>query len=113
MKTKMALLYITVLLARPASDVSGFYNASAGRWLSRDPIEDAGFESQRISPKQRNSSRVRIENGTDIYVMAANDCVSHIDYLGLENYDYKNLCPLFSDDLANNGVFHVGPGKLG
>ncbi len=41
-----------------------YYNASTGRWLSRDPIEERG--------------------GVNLYGMVGNDSVDYVDFLGLE-----------------------------
>jgi len=51
--------------------VSGlrYYNPSAGRWLSRDPIEEQG--------------------GVNLYGMVGNDPLSRWDYLGLAEVDCK------------------------
>jgi len=36
---------IPVFLLVPALNASAFYNAKEGRWLSRDPLEEASFRS--------------------------------------------------------------------
>ncbi len=45
------------------SDASAYYNPSSGRWLSRDPIEEAG--------------------GLNLYGFVSNDSVNRVDVLGL------------------------------
>ncbi len=52
-----------------------YYNASTGRWLSRDPLEEAG--------------------GANVYEFIANDPVGSYDLLGrLRNYNYYSLAEM-------------------
>ena len=60
-----------------------YYSPSTGRWLSRDPIEDAG--------------------GANYYVCAGNDLLSLIDLLGLKLL----MVPTYSEPLA---TIRGGPG---
>lgn len=46
-----------------AQSALAFYNPSTGRWLNRDPIREKG--------------------GVNIYASLANECLSHVDFLGL------------------------------
>ena len=53
------LLLVPVLLALVGSSAHGFYDASVGRWLNRDPIgEQGGFNQYRFV---RNNPNVRVD----------------------------------------------------
>jgi hypothetical protein len=56
-----------------------FYNPSTGRWLSRDPIQEAGFASRRGHFVHAGSPF----DGPNIYAFLMNATPSRVDYLGL------------------------------
>ena len=59
-----------------------FYSASTGRWLNRDPIEEAG--------------------GVNLYGFIANDWIGSVDAFGLEDESqYRTICDPW--------YYHTGP----
>jgi RHS repeat-associated protein len=79
-----------------------FYNASTGRWLSRDPIEEAAFAL--------NSSIETPASGAE-YLFLENDPISSIDYLGLAGkYNVKN-CQVVVLITHNTTINHIVTGK--
>jgi hypothetical protein len=58
-----------------------FYSASTGRWLSRDPIGEPGFEALR-----RERPRI-LATGPDLYPLLANDPMNRADFLGLKDWE--------------------------
>ena len=63
MKTKQMFVLVAVLTALLSHDARAFYSTSAGRWLSRDPIQERG--------------------GLSLYVYLRNQSASVVDVLGL------------------------------
>ena len=75
-----------------------YYNSSTGRWLSRDPINERGF--QVFAGLPRRFSRHEEEN---LYCFLRNRSINRIDKLGLTEgtYTIKNTTmTLNEDDLA-------------
>ena len=66
MKTelKVLTLLVAILFLGVVHDALAFYNPSTGKWLNRDPIEEAG--------------------GLNLYGMVRNDPVGNVDMLGLK-----------------------------
>jgi hypothetical protein len=61
-----ALALLSICLA--AADTYSFYNPTQGRWLSRDPVDEAG--------------------GNNLYAVVANRIVDVYDILGLETFRF-------------------------
>lgn len=59
---------LTCLLFLAANPASAFYNASTGRWISRDPVGEPG--------------------GLNLYDFAANSALGRVDKDGLKTYDF-------------------------
>jgi len=78
MKTQRMLLLV-VLGALFAREAQAFYNPSAGRWLSRDPIAELAFQSA-LRTSQRFSDTAHDGNA---YLFARNEGISAVDLLGL------------------------------
>jgi len=55
-----------------------YYSAELGRWLSRDPIGELGF--QIAQKRSRNPIK---DGGFNLYAMVDNDVINNLDYLGL------------------------------
>ena len=66
-----------------------YYGASAGRWLSRDPIAEAGFTMLRQGRKNR---RVEDEHP---YLFGRNDPFRYFDVHGLSVADVGNMYATF------------------
>jgi RHS repeat-associated protein len=67
-----------------------YYNASTGRWLSRDPVgEEAFFQIYTTSWTWRERQRARIETLKPAYSFLANDSIDSIDAFGLLRFDPK------------------------
>ena len=90
--TKSIIVVLFVLLT--AQIAFAFYCPSTGRWLSRDPIGEPGFQtsqmaSQITKPVQQHSDRwierdpVTAQNTENLYVFVSNDSISKLDALGL------------------------------
>ena len=54
-----------------------YYNASTGRWLNRDPLQEKG--------------------GLNLFVCATNDLINHIDKLGRCSLPSRICCPGYRD----------------
>lgn len=63
MKTRIVLVLVTLLGVFLGQEAQAYYNPSAGRWLNRDPIAEAG--------------------GKNLYSFVKNDSVQHADLVGL------------------------------
>jgi hypothetical protein len=55
-KTKLNLIMVSLVLLLAAPMANAFYMAEAGRWITRDPLGEAGFEAVRIVCAERNSN---------------------------------------------------------
>jgi len=126
--TKQIIAVLFVLLT--AQIASAYYCPSTGRWLSRDPIGEPGFQvlqATTITPRVRNSAslpparwiqrdpiaeftlalgieaKVKTRtnpNDDNTYIFVANDPVIRIDNLGLFTSDCASASPLKSTDCA-------------
>ena len=65
-----------------AREVQAFYNPSTGRWLSRDPIVEAG--------------------GVNLQAFASNDACNHYDRLGLLT-ESEGCCVCYVHSSLKNG----------
>jgi RHS repeat-associated protein len=59
-----------------------YYNPSTGRWLSRDPVEEDGFQLI-----EEDFSATGNDWGPNLYDFVANDPLDGVDELGLMTYD--------------------------
>jgi len=57
-----------------------YYNASTGRWLSRDPFDESGFKAHH---RPRQASPAQVANSANPTVPANNNLVCRFDLLGL------------------------------
>ena len=89
MKTTKSI--ITVLfVVLTAQIASAYYCPSTGRWLSRDPIGEPGFQTAQVANVVRSVSPSRWINrgtigekgGKNVYEFARNDCQNYYDVLG-------------------------------
>lgn len=92
--TKSIVIVLFVLLM--AQIASAYYCPSTGRWLSRDPIGEPGFQALQIASQtsikptplpssDRWISRDPIpgREGKNLYGFVENEAISQVDYLGL------------------------------
>lgn len=83
MKTKTRFakrLVIAMFALLVAQSALAFYNPSTGRWLSRDPIEEAGSV---VATKSEFSEK---DAGPNHYAFIANAPVNEVDYVGLYRF---------------------------
>jgi len=84
-------LFVWITMAQTAWS---FYNPSTGRWLSRDPIGEAGFYLLTIGHQASENSSLTggdtpnqndflTANGPNVYAFVDNDPAGQIDYYGL------------------------------
>ncbi len=86
MKTKQfaTVVLTTCVIWFTAHEAQAFYNQSTGRWLSRDPIQERGFETMRrnrVSAFNRIPVILREDGNLSNFVR--NDPSNDIDLLGL------------------------------
>jgi len=85
-----------------------YYNASTGRFLSRDPMGDEAFLQGFLSGKiPSEQGRVRERSRQPPYLFVENNPVAHIDPLGLDlAYSGCECCPGIEDAIkrVNNAL---------
>jgi hypothetical protein len=80
-RTRTIKAAVSVLIFLSAIGSSrAFYNPNTGRWLSRDPVCEAGFRA--LAAEQTTSCRTNVE--VTSYCFADNDPISKLDRLGLD-----------------------------
>ena len=84
-----------------------YYGASAGRWLSRDPIAEAGFTMLRQGRKNR---RVEDEHP---YLFGRNDPFRYFDVHGLSVADVGNMYATFVEKLTVMCICHMSCPEIG
>jgi len=97
MKTKKSILVILFMLLT-AQLASAYYCPSTGRWLSRDPLGEPGFENLRatgmVSPVGSVASRptrwirrdsMETKKEPNRYIFVKNNPESNVDWLGLSS----------------------------
>jgi len=86
----MKNLRITCLLLTLAwaSNAAAFYNATPGRWLSRDPLGESGFELRRLRKPHF------VGDSPQLYSFVRNSPAGSVDRLGLSLWVCTN--PAFS-----------------
>ena len=70
------LLLLPVLLAWFGSSAHGFYDASVGRWINRDPLGELGFDMMRLGRSEVWG------DGPNLYVFVENAPVNIFDPTG-------------------------------
>jgi hypothetical protein len=99
MKNKILTILFALATSLAANNASAYYSPSTGRWLSRDPIGEPGFELLRAAstvpkvgqitstaslPPSRTFVRDTVlKNEVNSYVLVKNDPESKVDFLGL------------------------------
>lgn len=73
----MKRMFIVVLFVSFVSQALAFNNPGQGRWMSRDPIGEPGFEAVRKRPLSLHRS------GSNQYLFVRNSPVNEVDALGL------------------------------
>ena len=82
-----------LLLWASIAPVYAFYNPTTGRWLSRDPIGQPGFQ---VSERNRYAP-VRDEN---TYIFVGNNPLTSFDLLGLTEKDLTAILDQFKKSMA-------------
>jgi len=91
-KLKNAIGVALFLALWTAETALAWYDPSTGRWLTRDPIEEPGFQAipkmrlATTSPAARRWIK-RDSTGPNLYVFVGNSSPNKIDRLGLEGTD--------------------------
>ena len=114
MKTVKSIIVVLFVLLT-AQIASAYYCPSTGRWLSRDPIGEPGFQALQMASVVRSVSPSRWinrdqKNGINLYATINNNSICNIDILGLESWswDYANTyagvncCPACSINQLKN-----------
>ncbi len=119
MKTvKSNIVVLFVLLT--AQIASAYYCPSTGRWLSRDPISEPGFQVQRIAAQAsaivpgRWINRDSISDKSGLYGFVKNNSLIHYDILGLDccatTKDLKDRYTTGANSLGGRNVPHGNEG---
>ncbi|MEY4489969.1 MAG: hypothetical protein RIQ79_2477 [Verrucomicrobiota bacterium] len=90
MKNTVRLLIISLVFILGAQSVSAFYDASIGRWISRDPIEENG--------------------SVNLYGMIGNSAINRTDYLGLLDVDRDTTAPSAAVVYRYSDIYNPGQG---
>jgi hypothetical protein len=104
MKNKILPIVFALATLLAANNASAYYSPSTGRWLSRDPMGEQGFETLRVSstvpkvgqiastaslPLGRVFMRDMVRrNELNEYVIVKNNLESKIDFLGTYSYSW-------------------------
>ena len=91
MKTTKSIFVVLLVLAT-VQMASAYYCPSTGRWLSRDPMGELGFEAIRTAsivmpakPETTPSRWVKRDpNGENFYAFVENNSLNLVDFSGLE-----------------------------
>lgn len=100
MKTKILPILFVLVVVCATNQASAYYSPSTGRWLSRDPNGEVGFETLRaasavprvgqvVSAASLPPSRLFVRDSIETkkspnrYAMVANDSIDQVDILGL------------------------------
>jgi hypothetical protein len=79
------VILLALLAVLCGQEVQAYYNASTGRWLSRDPIGEEVFLASYSTDKPRHEvRRLRREGLKSPYLFVGNNALNFIDLLGLE-----------------------------
>ena len=74
----MKRMFIVVLFVSFVSTAFAFYNPGLGRWTSRDPVGEPGFEAIRNKPPSVRAG------GPNLYLFVHNEPINRFDLLGLQ-----------------------------
>jgi hypothetical protein len=102
MKSKILPIVFAFVTLLATNNASAYYNPQTGRWLSRDPMGEPGFEFLRAAnavprvgqvastaslPPSRwiNRDPIAEKRGANRYAFVANNPISTIDLLGLDS----------------------------
>jgi RHS repeat-associated protein len=88
-----ALALIAWLLAPETAHC--YFNASTGRWLSRDPLDERGAKLLRFDRDSQGVQQVTT------YCFVNNNPISYADYLGLAACRYANPCGQAAREFLN------------
>ena len=125
MKNKILPVLIALVVVFATKQAGAYYSPSTGRWLSRDPMGEPGFELLRASsavpkvgqiartaslPQSRTFVRDAVlKNEVNAYVLVKNDPESKVDFLGLaQTYFYWTPTPCGNG--ATTAFIQVGLG---
>jgi hypothetical protein len=82
MKTKLMMLALVLIGVMASHKAEAFYNPNTGRWLSRDPVREVGFEMA------RPNFRKRIRNEHEgLYTFVKNNTPNNHDAYGLITFE--------------------------
>jgi RHS repeat-associated protein len=92
------------------------YSAELGRWPSRDPVGEPGFEASRdvLPPLSWSSHRpAELVAGPNLYDYVGNDAIDRVDPLGLDWLDCVSACIKKFDPVPSSaakcGLIVFGP----
>jgi len=77
------LFVLSALLLLFGGRASAFYNPSTGRWLSKDPLGEVGFEIARATAGTNNQEKPEAPSA-NTYAFVFNQPISNYDALGLQ-----------------------------
>ncbi len=125
---------VCAFLLTAVHSASAFYDPTIGRWASRDPIGELGFQilanpaSTTISPTKQNRGKYSpsrksglglkptqsfsVEDG-NLYLFVQNDPVKFCDAYGLSIADVANLYSAFYDTMKEWCACHLTCPELG
>lgn len=105
MKNLVALAGAVVFFA--ALNVQAYFDPTIGRWASRDPINEIGFQTLNHSRRSFDRNQEK-----DLYAFSANNPINNIDLYGLACGSFvvsPRQVPIYGSDADKRGV---SPGTL-
>jgi hypothetical protein len=91
---------------------SAFYNPTAGRWLSRDPVGEVAFTTLNLKERSwAERKRLRLEALKPTYVFVHSDAINRLDILGLTDGDTD--CPGLPQGQNNATCYQYACGNYG
>src|ERR1035437_164809 len=96
-RNRILLVVLSLIAVFTANHASAFYNPQTGRWLSRDPVGEPGFQLLQAAnalprvgraaplPSGRfiNRDPFGEKGGRNLYGFVANNLLNRVDFLGL------------------------------
>jgi len=123
MKNKISLILITLATLLFASRAGAYYSPSTGRWLSRDPMGEPGFETIRAAYKSPQVGQITstaslppsrilvrdtvLKNDLNEYAFVKNDPESKVDLFGLESEPDISWAPRGCPDPAHQTQAYI------